>query len=142
MQRVCRSLPRIVCGEVMVAEPRAPELVRIWVTPKNRYKKHTMFTLEMGECGVYFSELKNKHSSKVFKSSLQLFFFLTFEFPQVITKISSDNLYINSQYFILSLRFISMKIKRIQMSSYYSISKIVYLIYMFKFFYECQRQQD
>lgn len=67
MQRVCRSLPRIVCGEVMVAEPRAPELVRIWVTPKNRYKKHTMFTLEMGECGVNFSELKNKHSLKVFK---------------------------------------------------------------------------
>lgn len=27
------AVTRIVCGEVMVAEPRAPELVRIWVTP-------------------------------------------------------------------------------------------------------------
>lgn len=64
----------------MVAEPRAPELVRIWVTPKNRYKKHTMFTLEMGECGVNFSELKNKHSSKVLKF-MTIIFVLTFEFP-------------------------------------------------------------
>lgn len=76
MQRVCRSLPRIVCGEVMVAEPRAPELVRIWVTPKNRHKKHTMFTLEMGECGVYFSELENIHSSKFFNVHDNYFFLL------------------------------------------------------------------
>lgn len=67
----------------MVAEPRAPELVRIWVTPKNRHKKHTMFTLEMGECGVNFSELKNKHSSKVFTI---IFFFLLLNFLRLLHK--------------------------------------------------------
>lgn len=70
----------------MVAEPRAPELVRIWVTPKNRYKKHTMFTLEMGECGVYFSELKNKHSSKVLKVHYNYFFFLLLNFLRLLHK--------------------------------------------------------
>lgn len=48
---VCRSLPRIVCGEVMVAEPRAPELFRIWAIPKNRYKNILCLLSRRGTVG-------------------------------------------------------------------------------------------
>lgn len=58
----------------MVAEFRVLELVRIWVIFKNRYKKYIMFIFEMGECGVYFSELKNKYLLKFFNVYDNYFF--------------------------------------------------------------------
>lgn len=79
MQRVRRSLPRIVCGEVMVAEPRAPELVRIWATPKNRYKNILFLLWRWGTVGLfmYGKLILIKKKFKVHDND----FFLTLKFP-------------------------------------------------------------
>lgn len=82
MQRVRRSLPRIVCGEVMVAEPRAPELVRIWATPKNRYKNILFLLWRWGTVGFIYVWKINTHQ-KIFRVH-DNDFFLTFEFPYYI----------------------------------------------------------